>query len=117
MRTTFDLGEGKIVVTIQCVSEASPEAVVSWSKGSEAVISGSTYQISNNTTQLEIRYYNVSSFLLQKYACTCLNPLGSRRREIQLRGKVLLYRLLNKQLLLNTILKDLFIDNSYFVLQ
>ncbi|XP_018555474.1 V-set and immunoglobulin domain-containing protein 10-like [Lates calcarifer] len=86
VRTTFDLGEGKIVVTIQCVSEASPEAVVSWSKGSEAVISGSTYQISNNTTQLEIRYYNVSSFLLQKYACTCLNPLGSRRREIQLRG-------------------------------
>ncbi|XP_051262738.1 V-set and immunoglobulin domain-containing protein 10-like isoform X1 [Dicentrarchus labrax] len=85
VRTTVDF-EGKIVVTINCVSEASPKAVVSWSKGSEAVTIGTTYQIRNDTTQLEIRYYNVSNFLLQNYTCTCRNPLGSQRRGIQLMG-------------------------------
>ncbi|XP_034554610.1 V-set and immunoglobulin domain-containing protein 10-like isoform X2 [Notolabrus celidotus] len=85
MRTTINL-EGKIVVTIHCVSEASPGAVVSWSKGSEAVTNGAAQQISSNTTQLQIRYYNVSNFLLQNYTCTCSNPLGSQRREIQLLG-------------------------------
>ncbi|XP_037639752.1 V-set and immunoglobulin domain-containing protein 10-like [Sebastes umbrosus] len=84
VRTTVDSGD-KIVVTIHCVSEASPEAVVSWSKGSEAVTSGTTYQISSNTTQLEIRDYNVSN-PLQNYTCTCRNPLGSQSRAIQLRG-------------------------------
>eukprot|EP00064_Thunnus_orientalis_P006522 superscaffoldBa00000682_g6540 len=85
VRTTVD-SEGKIVVSIHCVSEASPKAVVSWSKGSEDVINGTTNQISNNTTQLMIRHYNVSIFLLRNYTCTCHNPLGSQRREIQLRG-------------------------------
>lgn len=89
VRTTVDSGD-KIVVTIHCVSEASPEAVVSWSKGSEAVTSGTTYQISSNTTQLEIRDYNVSN-PLQNYTCTCRNPLGNQSREIQLRGTVLLF--------------------------
>ncbi|XP_034410257.1 V-set and immunoglobulin domain-containing protein 10-like [Cyclopterus lumpus] len=83
--TTVD-STGKIVVTINCTSEASPQAVVSWSKGSEAVPSMPPYQISRDTTQLEIRDYNVSNFLLQIYTCTCRNPLGSQRREIQLRG-------------------------------
>ncbi len=86
VRTTVD-SEGKIVVTIQCVCDASPVAVVSWSKGSEAVASGLTYQISSDTTQLMIRDFNVSNFLLQNYNCTCRNPLGSQTREIQLKGK------------------------------
>lgn len=85
VRTTVD-SEGKIVVAIHCVSEASPKAVVSWSKGSEAVTSGTAYQISSDSTQLKIRDYNVSHFLLRNYTCTCRNPLGSQRREIQLRG-------------------------------
>ncbi|XP_044064303.1 V-set and immunoglobulin domain-containing protein 10-like isoform X2 [Siniperca chuatsi] len=85
VRTTVD-SEGKIVVTIHCVSEASPKAVVSWSKGSEAVTSRTIYQISSDTTQLKIYDYNVSNFLLHNYTCNCRNPLGSQRREIQLRG-------------------------------
>ncbi|XP_068426801.1 V-set and immunoglobulin domain-containing protein 10-like [Clinocottus analis] len=84
VETTVD-SMGKIVVTIHCVSEASPQAVVSWSNGSEAV-GLPPYQISRDTTQLELRDYNVSNFLLQIYTCTCRNPLGSQRREIQLRG-------------------------------
>lgn len=87
--TTVD-PEGKIVVEIQCVSEASPEAVVSWSNGSEAVTNGTTHQISSDTTQLKISHYNVSNFLLQNYTCSCDNPLGFQRREVQLRGIVLL---------------------------
>ncbi|KAM7383097.1 hypothetical protein PAMP_002779 [Pampus punctatissimus] len=85
VKTTVN-SEGKIVVSIHCVSEASPKAVVSWSKGSEVVINGTTNQISDTTTQLMIRDYNVSIFLLKNYTCTCHNPLGSQRREIQLQG-------------------------------
>ncbi|XP_076593808.1 V-set and immunoglobulin domain-containing protein 10-like isoform X2 [Chaetodon auriga] len=85
VRTTVD-SDGKIVVTIHCVSEASPEAAVSWSKGSEDVAIGTTHQISSDTTQLTIRDYNVSNFLLQKYTCVCRNPLGNQTREVQLRG-------------------------------
>ncbi|XP_072249886.1 V-set and immunoglobulin domain-containing protein 10-like [Leuresthes tenuis] len=85
MRTTVDL-DGKIVVTIHCISEASPKAVVSWFSGSEAVTSGTVYQISSNTTQLKIRDYNISNFLLQNYTCTCRNPLGSQMGQIQLQG-------------------------------
>ena len=86
MRTTVDL-DGKIVVTIHCISEASPKAVVSWFRGSEAVTSGTVYQISSNTTRLKIRDYNISNFLLQNYTCTCRNPLGSQIGQIQLQGK------------------------------
>ncbi|XP_034730763.1 V-set and immunoglobulin domain-containing protein 10-like [Etheostoma cragini] len=78
--------EGKIVVAIQCVSEAWPKAVVSWSKGSEALTNGTTHQISSDTTQLEILGYNVSKSLLQIYFCNCSNPLGSQRRDILLTG-------------------------------
>ncbi|KAM4580830.1 V-set and immunoglobulin domain-containing protein 10-like [Odontesthes bonariensis] len=85
IRTTVDL-DGKIVVTIHCISEASPEAVVSWFRGSEPVTSGTFYQISSNTTQLKIRDYNISNFLLQNYTCTCRNPLGSQIGQIQLQG-------------------------------
>ncbi|XP_030013468.1 V-set and immunoglobulin domain-containing protein 10-like [Sphaeramia orbicularis] len=85
MRTTVN-SEGKIEVTITCLSEASPKTVVSWSKGNETVSSGSTYQISSNTTQLDIQHYNVSNFLLHNYTCTCRNPLGFQKRGIQLQG-------------------------------
>nr|XP_013767056.1 PREDICTED: V-set and immunoglobulin domain-containing protein 10-like [Pundamilia nyererei] len=85
MRTTVDSG-GKIVVTVRCFSEVSPKAVVSWFSSNETVTNGSTYQISSNTSQLMIRHYNVSNFLLQNYTCTCRNPLGSKKREIQLQG-------------------------------
>uniref|UniRef100_A0A3Q3QLI9 Ig-like domain-containing protein n=1 Tax=Monopterus albus TaxID=43700 RepID=A0A3Q3QLI9_MONAL len=85
VRTTHD-SEGKIVVTIYCVSDASPKAVVSWSRDSGAITSGTAYQISSDTTQLMMVDYNVSNFLLQNYTCTCRNPLGSQSREIQLQG-------------------------------
>lgn len=87
VRTTVDL-DGKIVVTIQCVSEASPKAVVSWSKGDEVISNGTKYQISADTTQLRIRDFNVSSFLVKNYTCICRNPLGSQRRDTQLQGVV-----------------------------
>ncbi|XP_029927368.1 V-set and immunoglobulin domain-containing protein 10-like [Myripristis murdjan] len=85
VRTTVDL-DGKIVVAIQCVSEASPKAVVSWSKGDEVISNGTKYQISADTTQLRIRDFNVSSFLIKNYTCICRNPLGSQRRDTQLQG-------------------------------
>ncbi|XP_030606517.1 V-set and immunoglobulin domain-containing protein 10-like [Archocentrus centrarchus] len=85
VRTTID-SVGKIVVTIQCLSEALPRAVVSWLRGSEAVTNGSMYQISSSTTQLMMHHYNVSNFLLQNYTCTCSNPLGTKKREIYLQG-------------------------------
>lgn len=84
MRTSVD-DEGKIVVAIHCVSEAVPEPVVSWSRDGEALASGGSHHISSNTTQLTIRDYNVSR-LLHNYTCVSRNPLGSRRREVQLRG-------------------------------
>ncbi|KAG8009877.1 V-set and immunoglobulin domain-containing protein 10-like [Nibea albiflora] len=88
VRATVPL-QGKIVVTIECFTKASPAAVVSWSKGSESITNGTTYQISDDTTRLEIQDYNVDYFLNQSYACTCSNPLGSQRREIQLLGPLI----------------------------
>ncbi|XP_028281785.1 V-set and immunoglobulin domain-containing protein 10-like [Parambassis ranga] len=85
VRTSVD-SDAKITVTIHCVSEAMPLAVVSWSTDREALTNGTTYQISNNTTQLKIRHYNVSYFLHNNYSCTCRNPLGSLRRTVQLHG-------------------------------
>ncbi|XP_038132249.1 V-set and immunoglobulin domain-containing protein 10-like [Cyprinodon tularosa] len=79
--------DGQIAVTIYCVSDASPQAVVSWSRGGEEVINGTPYQISSNTTQLKIRSYNISTFLLTpNFTCTCRNPLGSQKKQIQLQG-------------------------------
>lgn len=85
MKSTVD-SEGKIVVSISCVSEASPRAVVLWTNGSKAVTNGTTYQITSNATQLNIHHYNVSSFLLNNYTCVCINPLGSRAKQTQLKG-------------------------------
>ncbi|XP_073341870.1 V-set and immunoglobulin domain-containing protein 10-like [Pagrus major] len=85
VKTTVD-ADNKIAVTIHCVSEATPQAVVSWSKGSEAVTNGTSYQISTDTTQLKILDYNVTNFRLQNYTCVCSNAMGSQKREVQLRG-------------------------------
>lgn len=85
VRTTVN-SEGKIVVSISCVSEASPRAVVLWTDGSKAVTNGTTYLIINDATQLNIHHYNVSSFLLNNYTCVCSNPLGSRAKQTQLKG-------------------------------
>lgn len=85
VRTTVD-SKGKIVVSISCVSEASPTAVVLWTDGRKALTNGTTYQIINNTTQLSIHHYNVSSFLLNNYTCVCSNPLGSQTSQAQLKG-------------------------------
>ncbi|XP_013881083.1 V-set and immunoglobulin domain-containing protein 10-like [Austrofundulus limnaeus] len=86
VETTVD-PDGKIVVTIGCLSGAFPRAVVSWSRGGEVVVNGTTDQISSNTTQLMIRNYNLSSFLgMPNFTCTCLNPLGRQRGQIQLQG-------------------------------
>ncbi|XP_076004622.1 V-set and immunoglobulin domain-containing protein 10-like [Genypterus blacodes] len=78
----------KIVVTIDCVSEALPKAVVSWFKGSNVLSNGTKYEISSETTQLTILDWKVNSRILktQNYTCICHNPLGSRRKEIILQG-------------------------------
>ncbi|XP_041650075.1 V-set and immunoglobulin domain-containing protein 10-like [Cheilinus undulatus] len=78
--------EGKIVVSIHCVSEASPKAVVSWFRGSQGVTNGTTHQISNDTSQIQTRDFNVSNLISENYTCTSRNPLGSQRREVQLTG-------------------------------
>lgn len=86
VRTTVD-PDGKIAVTIHCVSEASPQALVSWSRGDEALINGSIYQISSNTKELKIRSHNLTNFLLMpNYTCTCRNPLGSETNLVHLEG-------------------------------
>lgn len=89
VRTTVD-SDGKIVVSIHCVSEASPKAVVSWFRGSQGVTNGTTHQISNDTTQIQIRENNIKNLVAESYTCTCRNPLGSQRREVQLTGPSIL---------------------------
>ncbi|XP_034030030.1 V-set and immunoglobulin domain-containing protein 10-like [Thalassophryne amazonica] len=84
-RTTVNMN-GKIEITIECFSEASPKAVVLWSVGNELIINGTTYEISTNTTQLIFRTYNISKFLLKNYTCICHNPLGIQKRQIQIQG-------------------------------
>ncbi|XP_061631779.1 V-set and immunoglobulin domain-containing protein 10-like isoform X2 [Phyllopteryx taeniolatus] len=83
VRTHVD-SEGKIVVSIRCLSRAAPSAVVSWFRGGEPVGDGNL--ISVDTTRLDIRHRNVSMLLLQNYTCTCRNPLGGRSKDVQLQG-------------------------------
>ncbi|XP_061771126.1 V-set and immunoglobulin domain-containing protein 10-like [Nerophis ophidion] len=79
--------EGKIVVSIHCVSEASPPTVVSWYRGGQAVVGdGAEEDIGDDTRRLRLRHRNVSVLLLHNYTCTCSNPLGSRSRDIHLQG-------------------------------
>lgn len=83
--------DGKIAVAISCLSEASPPAVVSWSRGDEALAGGVQHTVSADSTLLLLRDYNVSNLLLHSYICIARNPLGSTRQEIQLRGNFALF--------------------------
>lgn len=83
--TTVDR-EGKIVVTIHCNSEATPKAMVTWSKGTELLANGLQYQISVDTAQLSIHDFNSSTAQLYTYTCNCSNPLGNNRKKTQLLG-------------------------------
>nr|XP_057940040.1 V-set and immunoglobulin domain-containing protein 10-like isoform X4 [Doryrhamphus excisus]XP_057940041.1 V-set and immunoglobulin domain-containing protein 10-like isoform X4 [Doryrhamphus excisus] len=84
VRTHVD-SEGKIVVSVSCVSEASPPALVSWFRGGEAVVSdGTEHDISEDTTRLNIRHHNVSMLLLHNLTCSCTNPLGRSIRHLHL---------------------------------
>ncbi|KAK7886081.1 hypothetical protein WMY93_025702 [Mugilogobius chulae] len=74
--------EGKIQVTISCLSAAMPASVVSWLKGTEAVSNGPGYSI--NSTHLTLQDYNISTFLRYNYTCSCRNPLGVQQRQIHL---------------------------------
>ncbi|CAL1610077.1 unnamed protein product [Knipowitschia caucasica] len=79
--------EGKIRVTMSCVSAAVPVAVVSWLKGTEAVNNSQVYSLSS--TELTGEDHNITTFLLHQYTCSCRNPLGEQRRQIQLRAPVI----------------------------
>ncbi|XP_061145918.1 V-set and immunoglobulin domain-containing protein 10-like [Syngnathus typhle] len=81
VRTNVD-AEGKIVVSISCLSRATPPATVSWFRGGEPVVDGDL--ISDDTARLDIRHRNVSVLLLQNYTCTCRNLLGGRTKHIRL---------------------------------
>ncbi|KAL0984783.1 hypothetical protein UPYG_G00146840 [Umbra pygmaea] len=77
---------GQIVVCIQCYSPAMPSSIVTWSKGSELLASGTQYQINKDTTQLSIFNFNSSTAPLHTYTCNCGNPLGNTSKYIQLLG-------------------------------
>ncbi|KAJ7985339.1 hypothetical protein DPEC_G00351040 [Dallia pectoralis] len=83
--TTVDQG-GQLVVLIQCQSQATPTAVVTWSKGSELLANGTQYQISKDTTQLSVYGFNSSTAHLYTYTCNSSNPLGNSARATQLLG-------------------------------
>ncbi|XP_064804603.1 V-set and immunoglobulin domain-containing protein 10-like [Oncorhynchus masou masou] len=83
--TTVDR-EGKIVVTIHCNSQATPKAMVTWSKGTELLANGLQYQISVDTAQLNIHDFNTSTAQLYTYTCNCSNPLGNNGKKTQLLG-------------------------------
>ncbi|XP_072316665.1 V-set and immunoglobulin domain-containing protein 10-like [Eucyclogobius newberryi] len=74
--------KGKIRVTMSCLSAVLPTPVVSWLRGTEAVSNGPMTSISS--TQLTILDYNISTFLLHNYTCSCRNLLGVQKRQIQL---------------------------------
>ncbi|KAJ3597354.1 hypothetical protein NHX12_000882 [Muraenolepis orangiensis] len=79
--------DGRMAVTIACVSHAVPDAVVTWLReGGQAVTSGNQHQISANTTLLTVRHFNVSEFLRDRFTCTCANPLGHKARTTRLLG-------------------------------
>ncbi|XP_077384011.1 V-set and immunoglobulin domain-containing protein 10-like [Festucalex cinctus] len=81
VRTDVD-SDGKIVVSIRCLSHATPPAAVSWFRGGEPVTDGDL--IGDDTTSLRIRHRNVSVLLLHNYTCTCRNPLGGRSKHVHL---------------------------------
>ena len=80
--------DGRIAVTMECLSDAEPDAVVTWLQGGQAVTSSNQHQISANTTQLTVRHFNISEFLRDDFSCICSNPLGNKVRTTRLLGTV-----------------------------
>ncbi|KAJ3605508.1 hypothetical protein NHX12_027554 [Muraenolepis orangiensis] len=81
--------DGRIAITIACVSHAVPDALVTWLReGGQAVTSSNQHQISAKTTLLTVRHFNVSQFLRDWFTCTCANPLGRKARTTRLLGTV-----------------------------
>ncbi|XP_059909162.1 V-set and immunoglobulin domain-containing protein 10-like isoform X2 [Gadus macrocephalus] len=78
--------DGRIAVTIECLSDAVPDAVVTWLRAGQAVSSSNQHQISANTTQLTVRHFNISEFIREDFSCICSNPLGNKSRTTRLRG-------------------------------
>ncbi|XP_024917519.1 V-set and immunoglobulin domain-containing protein 10-like [Cynoglossus semilaevis] len=83
--TTVD-NVGRIQVTVDCLCQATPTPVMSWTRGTEVITNGTNSHISDDGLRLQIRSYNVSDLLQQTYTCSCRNPLGSQKREVQLLG-------------------------------
>ena len=80
--------DGRIAVTIECLSDAVPDAVVTWLRGGQAITSSNQHQISANTTHLTVRHLNISQFLRDDFSCICANPLGNKVRATRLLGTV-----------------------------
>lgn len=85
--TTVD-NVGRIQVTVDCLCQATPTPVMSWTRGTEVITNGTNSHISDDGLRLQIRSYNVSDLLQQTYTCSCRNPLGSQKREVQLLGNL-----------------------------
>ncbi|XP_063054834.1 V-set and immunoglobulin domain-containing protein 10-like [Engraulis encrasicolus] len=79
-------GEGKLVVIIECLADASPPPTMTWARSGEDVAALIGYEISDNTTQLRISNFNVSIAGLHSYECTATNPLGRHTRSTRLQG-------------------------------
>ncbi|XP_041964053.1 V-set and immunoglobulin domain-containing protein 10-like [Alosa sapidissima] len=73
---------GKLLVTIGCVTEAIPNATVTWSMSGEDVSSLSDHEVSMDTTWLHIGNFNIITAGLHTYKCTAANPLGRQSSDI-----------------------------------
>ncbi|XP_051921892.1 V-set and immunoglobulin domain-containing protein 10-like [Hippocampus zosterae] len=81
VRTEVD-SEGKIVVSMRCLSRATPPAAVRWFRGGEPL--GGDVLTGDDGASLRISHRNVSVLILQNYTCACRNPLGSRSKHLRL---------------------------------
>lgn len=78
--------DGRVVVVIGCVAEATPNATVIWARSGQDVTSLTGYEVSDDTAWLRIGNFNVSTAGLHTYTCTAVNPLGSHSRDTVLSG-------------------------------
>ncbi|XP_072572344.1 uncharacterized protein [Paramormyrops kingsleyae] len=80
------VSNGNLVVTITCAIGSVPAANIIWSKGSQVLSNGGPYQISSDTTQLNITSFTLTVSDLTKYTCNGSNLLGRQQSSIQLTG-------------------------------
>nr|XP_023668813.1 V-set and immunoglobulin domain-containing protein 10-like isoform X1 [Paramormyrops kingsleyae] len=80
------LSNGNLVVTITCAIGSVPAANIIWFKGSQVLSNGGPYQISSDTTQLNITRLNLTVSDLSNYTCKLSNPFGPLQNSIQLIG-------------------------------